>query len=112
MLKDSLVYVGHIIERAEKIQRFTKDMSEEEFLKDEKTLSAVMRELEVMGEASNRISEPFKLQYPEVPWRLMIAMRNLLIHDYEGANPYRVWDTIKTNIPPLLTQLNKITGKK
>lgn len=111
MLKDNFVYVGHILDRAEKIQQFIEGMSEQDFLNDEKTQSAVIREIEVIGEASTRISENFRKQYPSIPWKIMTAMRNLLIHNYEGVNPYRVWDTAKNDIPVLLSDIRKIIPK-
>jgi uncharacterized protein with HEPN domain len=108
MPKDNSVYIEHIIARAEKILQFVAGMNEDDFLKDEKTQSAVIREFEVIGEASKRISVEFKNIHSHIPWKLMSGMRDLLIHDYEGVNPIRVWDTIKTDIPTLIKSIKEL----
>ena len=105
MPKNDSAYLEHILDRASKIIEFTSGLSESDFLKDEKTQSAVIRELEVIGEASKRISEEYKNSKPEIPWKLMAGMRDVLIHDYEGVDALTVWDTIKNNIPVLINQL-------
>lgn len=111
MPRDNLVYLSHILEHSEKILKFIGSMSEDDFMNDEKTQSAVIREFEVMGEASKRITEDFKNLHPAIPWKILVAMRNLLIHDYEGVNPLRVWDTAVKDIPPLVDQLKTILKK-
>ena len=83
-------------------------MDEHSFSQDEKTQSAAIREFEVMDEASKRISDDFKTQHPEIPWKVMAGMRDMLIHNYEGVNPYRVWDTAINNVPTLISELKKI----
>lgn len=83
-------------------------MTESDFLEDEKTQSAVIRELEVIGEATKRISDNYKNSHTEIPWKLMSGMRDVLIHDYEGVDPYTVWDTIQQNIPILIEQIKKL----
>jgi uncharacterized protein with HEPN domain len=112
MPKDNAIYLGHIMERAEKILRFMEGLDERSFSKDEKTQSAVIREFEVIGEASKRISEDFKIQHPVIPWKIMAGMRDILIHNYEGVNPYRIWDTVQNDIPALITELKKIIPNK
>jgi len=108
MRKDEWVYVEHIFERAEKILRFTEGMTEKNFMDDDKTQSAVIREFEVIGEASKRITENFRSAHNTIPWKLMAQMRDVLIHNYEGVDLLNVWDTIKNDIPPLITALKKI----
>lgn len=95
MRKDEWVYVEHIFERAKKIVLFTEGITESDFLKDEKTQSAVIRELEVIGEASKRITEDFRNAHTLIPWKLMAQMCHVLIHNYEGVDLLNVWDTIK-----------------
>jgi len=107
MHKNDITYLEHILERANKIIQFTKGMNESDFLEDEKTQSAVIRELEVIGEAAKRISDEYKNRHNEIPWKLMSGMRDVLIHDYEGIDPYTVWDTIQQNVPVLIVELQK-----
>ena len=85
MHKDNLIYIGHILDRAGKIILYIEGMNELSFSQDEKTQSAVIREFEVMGEAAKRISEEFKSQHPEIPWKVIAGMRDILIHNYEGG---------------------------
>ena len=66
----------------------------------------------MIGEAAKKISGEFKNNHPGIPWKIMTAMRNLLIHDYEGVSPYRIWDTILNDIPPLIEELKKIISGK
>lgn len=108
MHKDDIAYLEHILDRANKIIQFTQGMTESDFLEDEKTQSAVIRELEVIGEATKRISDNYKNSHTEIPWKLMSGMRDVLIHDYEGVDPYTVWDTIQQNIPILIEQMKKL----
>ena len=112
MPKDDITYLEHILDRAGKIIQFTHGMNENDFLNDEKTQSAVIRELEVIGEATKRISEDYKSIHNEIPWKLMSGMRYVLIHDYEGVDPFTVWDTIQQNIPVLIEQLQKAFNQK
>lgn len=108
MHKGDITYLEHILDRANKIIQFTHGMTESDFLDDEKTQSAVIRELEVIGEATKRISDNYKNNHTEIPWKLMSGMRDVLIHDYEGVDPFTVWDTIQQNVPVLTEQLKKL----
>ena len=80
-------YLQDILEYAGKAQSFLKDISSPETLKeDEKTLLAVVRALEVIGEAAKRVSEDIRVKYPDIPWREMAGMRDKLIHEYFGLD--------------------------
>jgi uncharacterized protein with HEPN domain len=105
MPKNDQAYLDHILDRATKIIQFTIGLTESDFLTDEKTQSAVIRELEVMGEASKRISEEYKNNHSDIPWKLMAGMRDVLIHDYEGVDALTVWDTIQNDVPVLIKKL-------
>ncbi len=80
-------------------------------MRDEKTQSAVIREFEVIGEASKRVSETSRSSNPGIPWKFMSGMRDVLIHDYEGVDPFAIWDTIQKDIPALITQLKNSLKK-
>ena len=104
-------YLGHIVEAAEKVARYTTALDKRAFLADEKTQDAVVRNLEIVGEAARRILEDcpgFAAQHPEVPWQTIYAMRNRLSHGYKEVNLEIVWDTIQQSLPDLEQQLRRI----
>jgi len=72
--------------------------------------NAVCRNLEIIGEASRKIGPEFRTANPEVPWREMNALRNVLIHNYEGADPELVWAIVERDIPPLLEAVRRLVG--
>ncbi len=90
-----------ILEAARKILFYTKGMSYEDFLKDDKTIDATVRNFEIIGEAANRIPEDFKQEHPEIEWRRIIGFRNRIIHEYFGINYSMVWKIKEENIPEL-----------
>jgi uncharacterized protein with HEPN domain len=94
-------YIQDVIDAMEKGMKFIEDMEFEEFVKDDKTVFAVIRALEVIGEAIKNIPEEIRGKYPEIPWRDMGGMRDKLIHSYFGVNLKMIWKTIKEEIPPL-----------
>ena len=93
---------------AEETERFTKGMTLEEFLRDRKTSNAVIRSLEVMGEAAKKIPEEIRSRYPEIPWKRVAGMRDILIHEYHGVELEIIWKTIREELPPLHPLLEKM----
>ena len=83
----------------ERADRFVAGMSYEDFKKDEKTIFAVLRAIEVIGEAVKHIPLDFRMKFPDIPSRDIAGMRDVLIHDYFGVDLETVWETIKTSIP-------------
>lgn len=94
-------YIEDILDAIEKIGEFTEGMSYEEFLMDDKTKFAVVRALEVIGEASKRVSAELKGRHPEIPWKAMAGMRDKLIHAYFGVDWEVVWLTVKKELPKI-----------
>lgn len=92
----------------ESIENFTRDMHFENFVSDDKTTSAVIRKLEIIGEAAKHIPEEIKVQNPQVPWKEMVGMRDKLIHFYSGVDYHLVWATIKERIPKVKVLITKI----
>lgn len=102
------IYLEDVLEASEKIRVYTKDMGLEEFARDEKTKDAVLRNLEVIGEAVKNIPDGLKQTHTEVNWRAIAGMRNKLIHEYFGVSPQIVWETVKGDIPALSLQIRRI----
>jgi uncharacterized protein with HEPN domain len=71
-------------------------------------LSAASRNLEILGEASRKIGEDFRLSHPEIPWREMNSLRNVLIHNYDGADPDMIWSVVEQEIPALLDAVTRL----
>jgi uncharacterized protein with HEPN domain len=97
-------YLGHILQAIEKIQRHTADIDEVGFLNSELIQDAVVRNLEVIGEAANNIlraDSEYSACHPEVPWQVMYAMRNRLSHGYDKIDFEIVWNTIQADLPTL-----------
>ncbi len=103
--------IGHIIEAIEKSQYYVSDINECEFYEDERTVQAVERNFEIIGEAAKHIPDDIKDKYPAVPWRKMSAMRNFIAHQYNEVEEHVLWNTIQKDLPPLLVQLKKISGE-
>src|SRR3972149_4134255 len=92
----------------EKAERFVAGMSYEDFIKDEKTVFAVLRAIEVIGEAVKHIPMDFRTKFPDIPWRDIAGMRDVLIHDYFAVDFETVWETVKTDIPKTKAALAQV----
>jgi uncharacterized protein with HEPN domain len=101
-------FVEDIFVSIERISTYTSGMNREEFGRDPKTQDAVIRNLEILGEAAKRIPESFKETHPEVPWKKIVAMRDKLIHHYFGVSLDIVWATVQNDIPEIRPALVKI----
>lgn len=108
MTKDDTVYLRHMKDAIDKIIRYVGAMNRNEFLKNEMVQDATMRQIEIVGEASKRLSLTFKGNHPEIPWKDIVGMRNKLIHDYMGVDIDAVWDTIEKDIVFLKMQIKDI----
>ncbi|MCO6438035.1 MAG: DUF86 domain-containing protein [Phycisphaerae bacterium] len=100
MSKDPRVFLAHILERTERILQYTAS-GQGDFLADQKTQDAVIRNLEVIGEAAKRIPDTYRTQHAEIPWRSLAALRDVLIHQYEGVSLPEVWQVVAVHLPRL-----------
>ena len=102
----------HIIEAVEKIQHYVEGMSLEEFLADSRTSDAVLRNLEIIGEATRLVPEEITASYHQVPWAAMRALRNIVAHEYDRVNLHTVWDTIQYDLAPLIPLLQQVSNQE
>lgn len=105
MKRDDSVYLHHILDAIRRVQEYTQSMSLVEFLEEYMVQDAVIRQLEVIGEAARNISHEFKDLHPEIPWQKMIGIRNKIIHAYFEVNNQIVWDTVVNDLPMLEQQV-------
>ena len=100
-MKDNTLYLGHIKDAIDKIESYVCGVDFDHFASNDMMIDAVVRELAIIGEATNNLSDSFRKNNPEIPFRDIIDMRNILIHDYAGVNVKVVWDTCRKNLPEL-----------
>jgi uncharacterized protein with HEPN domain len=100
MSKDPRVYLAHIMECIQKIERFTQG-GKERFLEDELIQDAVLRNFEVIWEAAKRLDEAYRATHTEIPWRAIAGLRDVLIHQYEEVDRNKVWAIVEKDLPGL-----------
>jgi uncharacterized protein with HEPN domain len=108
MTREFKDYLMDLIEAMDKMEQFTEAITYEDFKKDEKTIFAVIRALEVMGEAAKKIPADARNKYKRIPWKQIAGMRDKLIHEYFGVNTRVIWKTVKEDIPlvkPIIKQM-------
>ncbi len=110
--RDYRDYLCDIIQSIRDIEVFTEDMAYEKFIKDKRTINAVVRSIEIIGEAAKNIPSATRSIYKNVPWREMAGMRDKVIHEYFGVDLDIVWKTIKLRLPGLKKELNIIYKKE
>ena len=106
-MKDDKLYLIHIIECIEKIETYAQD-GRDAFLSDTKTQDAVVRNLQILAESTQRISEPLKVRRAEVDWRAIAAFRNVVVHDYLGIDKKQIWEIVERDIPDLRHKIKTI----
>lgn len=101
-------YVEDMIQYAEKVLAYTEGLDQQSFVASGLNYDATLRNLELIGEAATRIPEQKRKQHSEIPWRMVIATRNRLIHGYLGIDNDTLWSIIQTDTPALLSQLRQM----
>ncbi len=111
MKKDPVIYLEHIFEAMEAILRFTKDISEEGFYKNDLVQSAVIRKFQIIGEAAKRIPADLREASPDIPWKQMTGFRDVLIHNYDDLNLETIWVTITSYLPTAIGHIEILIKK-
>ncbi len=111
MKRDASVFLQHILESIARIEEFTEGMSKEDFVASVKTQDAVIRRLEIIGEASKNLPNSFREKHPEIEWGDMIRTRDKLSHGYFGVDLKLAWDILKNDLPALKEKIGKILGE-
>lgn len=106
--KDALVFIKHILDNIEKVETFSKGLTKEMLSKNELKQYAIVRSIEVIGEAVKNIPPSIKNKHSNVPWKNISGTRDILIHHYFGVDLNIVWDIIKKELPKLKQQVKKI----
>jgi len=107
--KDNLVYVDDILGAIKKIEAYTKDVDNKGFIKNGMLVDAVVRNLEIIGEAASKLTASFRDGHKDVEWRKIIGMRNRIIHSYDTVDHGIVWDVIQHDLPQLEMKIKKLT---
>ena len=100
-MKDDKTYLKHILDAIARAESYIEDTTYDNFSSNDMMVAAVVRELEIIGEAAGHLSESFRKNHSDIKWQKIIGMRNFLIHEYFGVNTEVVWSTCKNNLPKL-----------
>jgi uncharacterized protein with HEPN domain len=105
MKKNPEIFLKHIIESIESIEKYTENISQDKFFESTRTQDAVVRRLEIIGEAVKNLPMSFRNKYPDIPWRKAAGMRDVLIHEYFGVDLALIWEIIKKDLPNFKKQI-------
>ena len=106
------LFIEDMRQAIEKITKYIGDLSFENFVKDGKTIDAVVRNLEIIGEASKNVPEWFKSKYPTILWREIMGMRNKIAHEYFGIDYEVIWEIVKKDLPELEPKIKEIMQRE
>lgn len=106
--RDDSVYIGHILDSIDQIESYLEGVGEDQFMTTAMLQDAVIRQIQIIGEAANRLSAEFRARSSSIPWPDIVGMRNKLVHDYMGVDLAAVWDTATVDLVQLREQLRKL----
>lgn len=108
MIRDDFVYLTHIRDALQQIVTYTKELDCPRFLETRMAQDAVIRQFEIIGEATKNLSDAFRVRHPAIPWKDLAGFRDKLIHQYFGVDLAMVWQSVVDDVPMLLDELEKI----
>jgi uncharacterized protein with HEPN domain len=106
--RDPRLLIQDMVDSIEKIERFITGFSFEEFNADDRTIDAVVRNLEITGEAASRLPEEYRNSQPQIEWAKVIGLRNRIVHAYFGLDVQIIWSILQNDLPPFKAQLEKL----
>ena len=106
--RDAILLLEDMLESAQKIKRYTKDLDFDAFISDDKTIDAVVRNFEIIGEAANRLDSNIREKFPEMEWNRIRGFRNRIVHEYFGIDYEIVWSIIESYLDELIAWLETI----
>lgn len=112
MKKDNLIYIYHTRDCINKIDTYTENISQDDFLSNSLIHDAVIRNFEIIGEATKKLSDDFRTKYPDIEWKKIAGMRDKLIHDYIGVDLWAVWAVVTDIIQEFKKQIQEIIDKE
>jgi len=112
MSRDEIMYLRDIVISCDKVLRFTKGLGQPELIQDERTYDAVVRNLEIIGEAAKHVPDTLRIQMHDIEWRKIAGMRDMLAHDYFGIDNDILWDVVQNKIPQLTKAINTFLNKQ
>ena len=107
-MKKNEVYLHHILDAIRRIESYTGSLDREAFFSEMMVQDAVVRQLEIIGEASRRLSDDFRTRYNEIPWRAIIGMRNRIAHNYLDIDLQVVWEVVRVDLPDLKRRVSSL----
>lgn len=110
--KDWRVRIEDILEAISRINRYTAGLSMAQFVADDRTVDAVVRNLEIVGEAARRLPPHVVERHRDVPWSRMAEMRNILVHEYHSVDAGIIWNSVRNDLPPLIAPLKDMLKEK
>jgi uncharacterized protein with HEPN domain len=108
MSREHRLFLADMHKACEKVVRYTQGLTREQFVADEKTFDAVMRDLEIVGEAAKHIPPEVRAEAPDIDWRKIAGLRDVVIHEYFGLDLEIIWDIVTREVPALREQLQRL----
>lgn len=108
---DDLTRLGDVLDAIRRIENYVSGVGKDSFVKNQMMQDAVMHQIEIIGEASNSISDEFQETHPSLPWMQMRAIRNKIVHEYREVNLDIIWDTVMNDLPAVKQQVQELLGE-